>query len=535
MVFLFPLALPSHVTTPKVCTAELNCTNKGSCTNQGICNCPFLYDTDSCANINGQQLGIIIAVGISAITATVLFIASSGIFFFLVTKLYKKLKVVRAFMRNKRLQRSTIAQQLWMAEMNKYSSSNPDQADIMMQITAKLGPTSWLINPKDIQLRERIGSGSFGDVYMGYLRGSTQVAVKTVKGSFLLSDSLTKKSDKISDFMNEITLWSTLKHPNIVTFMGACLDNDTICIVSEYMVNRTLVDHIGQGEFSWQDKVRICLNIAQALSDMHSRNPPILHRDIKPQNVLLDANLVAKLSDFGLSKIFVENANTQTVVGTPLWMAPEVIRGERYGTGSDVYSLAILMWQLLMDSATPQFYSAQSRESFDSFQTQFQIANGARPIVPSVAELVPKQNFEDSQTSKTRLQHQQPSSIGASNGNSSKDARLATSLGKSLARKGSSGKTFRSIDRSPLLSLKSEFNVREFLQDMDITVNNGEDDELPEEDLSNKSHVLTPEEKQTWAVSLFVNLMMECWAQDPRQRPSTIVIAEKFHSMMLAE
>lgn len=115
------------------------------------------------------------------------------------------------------------------------------------------------------------------------------------------------------------------------------------------------------------------------MADLHSRTPPVLHRDLKSQNILLDDRLTAKVGDFGLSKVLRDSNTTTTVTGTLYWMAPEVIRGESYGTASDVYSFGIVLWQLLAEQASP--FPGQ-----DAMKMNSQVLKGARPDIPSIEE-----------------------------------------------------------------------------------------------------------------------------------------------------
>ncbi|GAB9472532.1 hypothetical protein Gpo141_00009708 [Globisporangium polare] len=146
---------------------------------------------------------------------------------------------------------------------------------------------------------------------------------------------------------------STLEHKWVVQFIGVAWDSLTdLCVVSEFMEGGDLKGVLNT--FQEQDrphgfdhtKVKIALHIAHALMYMHSLQPIVLHRDLKSKNILLDTELNAKLTDFGVSR---ERSDTTTMtagVGTSLWMAPEVMLGERYDDKSDVFSFGIVLSEL---------------------------------------------------------------------------------------------------------------------------------------------------------------------------------------------
>lgn len=272
-----------------------------------------------------------------------------------------------------------IREQLLMAQIENMGQM--DQK--MLQLHDKIKPFSWVLRAGELQFKERIGMGSFGEVYRGLLRGSTPVAIKVLKEHHLW-DSLSTESNHgselppgVQDFFQEISLWSELKHPNVVSFLGACVDGEMVCVVSEFMERGHLDRFFGKRLLSWEQKISIARDVARAMADLHSRIPPVLHRDLKSQNILLDSKLTAKVTDFGLSKTMQDTNSTASVVGTPHWMAPEVIRGEAYSTPSDVYSFGIVLWQLLTELSSP--FSGQ-----DPMRVQGQVLKGFRPEIPTL-------------------------------------------------------------------------------------------------------------------------------------------------------
>eukprot|EP00002_Diphylleia_rotans_P006711 TRINITY_DN1608_c0_g1_i1.p1 TRINITY_DN1608_c0_g1~~TRINITY_DN1608_c0_g1_i1.p1 ORF type:complete len:623 (-),score=133.97 TRINITY_DN1608_c0_g1_i1:1568-3331(-) len=196
------------------------------------------------------------------------------------------------------------------------------------------------INYEDLKIGELIGVGGFGEVYKGEWRG-TEVAVK-----ILLHKSITDST--ISSFMAEIAVMVELRHPNIVLYMGASIDPPNLCLVCELMQGGTLFSLLHRHEIAipLNQRILFMLNISKGMQYLHSANPPILHHDLKSLNVLLDEHLHAKVSDFGLT-VAQSDGKKQDATGSLLWLAPEFIQDKIYGTAADVYSFAIVAWEIM--------------------------------------------------------------------------------------------------------------------------------------------------------------------------------------------
>ncbi|CAM6005719.1 unnamed protein product [Sphagnum balticum] len=144
-----------------------------------------------------------------------------------------------------------------------------------------------------------------------------------------------------------------LKHPNIIRILDLREHESRLCLVLEYAENGTLSDalhppnDIQRVEYSFGRKLSWLQQTAAALAYLHSIVPfPVIHRDVKPKNILLCDNYkIAKLTNFGLATIQQPEMTNQT--GTLLWMAPEVFSGMTYSTSCDVYSFGIVMWEVL--------------------------------------------------------------------------------------------------------------------------------------------------------------------------------------------
>jgi len=193
---------------------------------------------------------------------------------------------------------------------------------------------------------KRIGAGGFGPVYMGVLEDGQQVAVKR------LSQGSTQG---VSEFMNEVRLIAKLQHRNLVRLLGCCIENDERMLVYEYMHNQSLdtfiFDEAKRRLLRWQKRFEIILGIARGLQYLHEDSRfRIIHRDLKASNVLLDRNMVPKISDFGIARMFggdQTTAYTRKVVGTYGYMAPEYAMDGQISIKSDVFSFGVLVLEII--------------------------------------------------------------------------------------------------------------------------------------------------------------------------------------------
>ncbi|CAI5955371.1 unnamed protein product [Closterium sp. NIES-64] len=186
----------------------------------------------------------------------------------------------------------------------------------------------------------QLGKGAFGTVYRGRVMGC-EVAVKRLEGSSWQGPD---------EYMTEVEVLSRMRHPHIVLLMGHC--PDAMCLVYEYLPGGSLQDHLkptaGRRPLSVVERVRVASEVASALLFLHHHDPPIAHRDLKPDNVLLDANRGCKLADVGLARLIAEDdATTTRVRGTVGYIDPEEVLTFEISVLSDVYALGLIMLQLL--------------------------------------------------------------------------------------------------------------------------------------------------------------------------------------------
>ncbi|XP_048423185.1 probable LRR receptor-like serine/threonine-protein kinase At4g29180 isoform X3 [Pyrus x bretschneideri] len=195
-------------------------------------------------------------------------------------------------------------------------------------------------------LKTSIGKGGFGTVYHGCMKDGTQVAVK------MLSASSTQGP---REFQTEAELLMRIHHRNLASFIGYCDDANNLALIYEYMANGNLKNSLSDAERSsqmtWEIRLRIAIDAAQGLEYLHHGcKPPIVHRDVKTANILLSENLEAKIADFGLSKVFASDIETQvvsTVMGTAGYLDPEYHNCQRLNEKSDVYSFGVVLLELI--------------------------------------------------------------------------------------------------------------------------------------------------------------------------------------------
>ncbi|EGG19762.1 ankyrin repeat-containing protein [Cavenderia fasciculata] len=201
--------------------------------------------------------------------------------------------------------------------------------------------TTWIIDETNLQYSTLLGVGASGKVYKGFYKGE-EVAIKVLK-------SFTDKKD-IEEFKKEFQIVSALKSPGVVYFFGAGI-KDKLCIVMEYCSRGSLY-HILKDEtvqFSWKDLFHLALQAVNSLNSLHTWSPQILHRDLKSLNLLITENWTVKICDFGLSR-FDTGSNLETLGklrGTYAYVAPEVYFGNKYTLKSDVYSMGMIIWEML--------------------------------------------------------------------------------------------------------------------------------------------------------------------------------------------
>lgn len=219
----------------------------------------------------------------------------------------------------------------------------------------------------EIAFGDRIGEGTFGLVYKATWRGSP-VAVKMLKMQNITEHAL-------QEFRKELQILARLRHPNIVLLMGASTNPPNLTFVTEFLAGGSLFDVLQAKKLTIDNYLfkRMAREIAQGMNYLHLSN--IIHRDLKSLNILLDHNNTVKICDFGLSKMKKDSDVMTKKIGTPIWMAPELIRGEDYNEKVDVYAYGVILWEM----ATGKLPYAD----MDSIQIAVAVSSkGLRPPIP---------------------------------------------------------------------------------------------------------------------------------------------------------
>ncbi|KAJ6900766.1 hypothetical protein NC652_026769 [Populus alba x Populus x berolinensis] len=196
----------------------------------------------------------------------------------------------------------------------------------------------------ELLLKKKIGSGSFGTVYHADWRGS-DVAVKILEEQEF-------HTERFEEFLSEVSMMKRLRHPNIVLFMGAVTQPPNLSIVMEYLSRGSLhrLLHLPDAALILNERRRLNManDAAKGMNYLHQFRPPIIHRDLKSLNLLVDSAYKVKICDFGLSRSKAKTYISSTdAAGTPEWMAPEVLRNEQSNEKSDVYSFGVVLWELM--------------------------------------------------------------------------------------------------------------------------------------------------------------------------------------------
>ncbi|KAG5090253.1 hypothetical protein AAZX31_18G010800 [Glycine max] len=217
---------------------------------------------------------------------------------------------------------------------------------------------------------KNIGKGSFGSVYYGKMKDGKEVAVKTMTDPSSYGNQ---------QFVNEVALLSRIHHRNLVPLIGYCEEEYQHILVYEYMHNGTLREYIhecsSQKQLDWLARLRIAEDASKGLEYLHTGcNPSIIHRDVKTSNILLDINMRAKVSDFGLSRLAEEDLTHISSVarGTVGYLDPEYYANQQLTEKSDVYSFGVVLLELI---------SGKKPVSSEDYGPEMNIVHWARSLI----------------------------------------------------------------------------------------------------------------------------------------------------------
>nr|ACG45460.1 serine/threonine-protein kinase CTR1 [Zea mays] len=216
---------------------------------------------------------------------------------------------------------------------NSTNSSTPEKiVDLQQQVG------DYEIDLSMLTRGDKIASGSSADLYRGTYKGH-DVAIKCLRSLYLNNPSEV-------EFLQEVLILSGVNHENILQFYGACTKHPNYCIVTEYMPGGNIYDFLHkQNNFLDLHKIlRFAIDISKGMDYLHQNN--IIHRDLKSANLLLGHDQVVKIADFGVARHGSQQGQMTAETGTYRWMAPEIINHKPYDHKADVFSFAIVLWEL---------------------------------------------------------------------------------------------------------------------------------------------------------------------------------------------
>ncbi|KAJ1687442.1 hypothetical protein LUZ63_018832 [Rhynchospora breviuscula] len=294
---------------------------------------PTCFCTHGNCDKKGVHIGVVIGVSVTGAVVFLLLL----VFFFL-------------FIRKKRQDSSRCI----LLKQNRSISSfeapymhSKDLSDIESTHITHIFPYQELEEATNgFDSKEEIGDGGFGTVYKGKLRDGRIVAIKRL---------YEHNCRRMEQFLNEVQILSRLRHPNLVALYG-CTSRHSLelLLVYEFIPNGTVADHLhgshaSERALTWNRRLAIAIEAADALAYLHAVDPPIVHRDVKTTNMLVDAGYHVKVADFGLSRLFpvaVTHVSTAPQ-GTPGYVDPEYHKCYQLTDKSDVYSFGVVLVELI--------------------------------------------------------------------------------------------------------------------------------------------------------------------------------------------
>ncbi|XP_016440215.1 receptor-like serine/threonine-protein kinase SD1-7 [Nicotiana tabacum] len=210
----------------------------------------------------------------------------------------------------------------------------------------------------DFHEENKLGEGGFGPVFKGFLVEFGDVAIKRL---------CRRSSQGQEEFMNELKLIAKLQHKNLVSLLGCCVEGEEKILIYEYMPNcsldKFLFDSRLKVTLDWSTRFKIIEGIAQGMLYLHKYSRlKVIHRDLKVSNILLDEEMIPKISDFGMARIFGTDqtqANTNRVVGTYGYMSPEYVVYGQFSEKSDVFSFGVLVLEILTGERNSDFFMTE--------------------------------------------------------------------------------------------------------------------------------------------------------------------------------
>ncbi|XP_022149943.1 serine/threonine-protein kinase HT1-like [Momordica charantia] len=231
----------------------------------------------------------------------------------------------------------------------------------------------WTLDLRKLNMGEAFAQGAFGKLYRGTYDGE-DVAIKILERP---ENDLEKAQLMEQQYQQEVMMLATLKHPNIVRFIGSCHKPMVWCIVTEYAKGGSVRQFLMKRQsrsVPLKLAVKQALDVARGMEYVHGLG--LIHRDLKSDNLLIFGDKSIKVADFGVARIEVQTEGMTPETGTYRWMAPEMIQHRPYTQKVDLYSFGIVLWELITGMLPFQNMTA--------VQAAFAVVNkGVRPIIPN--------------------------------------------------------------------------------------------------------------------------------------------------------
>ncbi|XP_075658273.1 G-type lectin S-receptor-like serine/threonine-protein kinase CES101 isoform X3 [Castanea sativa] len=244
--------------------------------------------------------------------------------------------------------------QFWEGNVTFNPDDGRSRSRILKYVLTKEDPSNKATD--NFSAESKLGEGGFGPVYKGALPEGREIAVKRLSRN---------SGQGLVEFKNELILIAKLQHMNLVKLLGCCFQGEEKMLIYEFMPNKSLdsflFDPTKSYLLDWKIRVNIIEGIAQGLLYLHKYSRlKVIHRDLKASNILLDENMCAKISDFGMARIFKRDgleANTNRIVGTYGYMSPEYAMEGIFSEKSDVFSFGVLMLEIVSGRKNNNFYN----------------------------------------------------------------------------------------------------------------------------------------------------------------------------------
>ncbi|XP_021771611.1 serine/threonine-protein kinase STY46-like [Chenopodium quinoa] len=247
-----------------------------------------------------------------------------------------------------------------------WSGSSHSKFSVKKALAAHGEPGNWEIDRRLLKIGDKVASGSCGDLYRGVYLGQ-DVAIKILR-----SEHLTEASEE--EFAQEVAILREVQHDNVVRFIGACTKSPDLCIVTEYMPGGSLYNYLHKNRraLKLSELLKFAIDVSKGMEYLHHND--IIHRDLKSANLLMDTLQVVKVADFGVARFLHQEGVMTAETGTYRWMAPEVINHQPYDQNADIFSFAIVLWELLT-AKIPY-------ENMTPLQAALGVRQGLRPEIP---------------------------------------------------------------------------------------------------------------------------------------------------------